>query len=238
MRSNGSFAESGTRSASSPFRTTAILESVRMRRRMRSTIPMALLAVSILSACGGKIGVDDRGDASVTGGSRAVAGRTGASDSGGASVGGAGGNRGSGDSTSAGGFDLVACNDGTGNLDCCPPGIDGARCESGWGCSTGCDTTGWRSSLMCGQDGRLTGALSIVACDRLIACKDGTGTMDCCPERSTEGATCDGSFSRCSPGGCRGGFKSYLYCGSEGILSAALGLLRCGIDAGQSGSGD
>lgn len=68
----------------------------------------------------------------------------------------------------------------------------------------------------------------------LVPCNDGTGAADCCPPEAAEGAACDVSVPRCSRGGCRAGFESYLYCGG-GTWSAGKGLFPCGADAGLSG---
>ena len=208
----------------------------------RSNSNLAFLAIPVLIGCGGavsdKTGVGDRGDAAAAGargsrGSGAASGRAGAVDGSGASGVSAGGAHGSGGSASAGGAGLVACNDGTGKMDCCPPSVvNGMPCDGSLsGCSTGCSSKGWMDGLSC-FNGRWTAGLGLFPCGGVKACNDGTGSADCCLDSATEGGGCDGTAARCSPGGCRGGLKNYLDC-TLGVWSAEVAPSPCGADAGQ-----
>jgi len=86
-----------------------------------------------------------------------------------------------------------------------------------------------------GGDGGVVAAEGSSAVSVLVACNDGTGDADCCPESATSGASCNSDtpcWTRCSSG--LGGEMSC----SGGIWSAGHGLFPCGPparDAGLSG---
>lgn len=202
-------------------------------------ITPALLAVPILVGCGGAVSDDARsrahGDAAAAG----AGGARGAGATSGETNAGAGSTQSSDGSTLDGGSGLVACNDGTGRMDCCPPSAEGGQpCDGSLpSCATPCSPDGWTGSALSCFDGKWIGTLGLFPCSGLVACNDGTGSADCCSESALEGRMCIESVARCSPGGCRHGFKSYLDC-AEQSWSAEPGLFPCGGDAGPSESGD
>lgn len=133
-----------------------------------------------------------------------------------------------------GGASLFPCGDGSGKADRCPPEAQAsAPCDPGIGvCRTRC-SGGTFGYFRCGSNGTWIEGQSLFPCGGVTACSDGTGSTDCCWNTAFEGGGCDGSASRCSPTGCQRGFKSYLYCGSDGVWVAGEGLFACGADGGR-----
>lgn len=207
---------------------------MRSRGARSGLVGMAVIA-TLATACGGtttgSVGHVER-DAETW--------NAGGSSAGGASAAGSSGQSGSVDMSGSGNAGgkaatarLVACNDGTGKMDCCVPDAYGAPCDVaiGW-CSSGCTTDGLFGSMQCGSNGVWESHyLGLLPCDRPVSCNDGTGRGDCCTTRVEDGRSCDGTMARCSQP-CRIGHTSYFYCGPEGVWLAGKGSFACGGDGG------
>jgi hypothetical protein len=146
----------------------------------------------------------------------------------------------------------VACNDGTGNTDCCPGDAEPGKPRNydGPACYTPC-SLGGRGHLGCGPPGRdgsrvwgTDVGIDICPPGPLFIdgggmtsltpgpCDDGTGLVDCCPpdlpgpfyQCAMEGATC---WLRCS-----NGMRQRLICSPGPEVTAIHGTEPCSNDGG------
>jgi hypothetical protein len=177
----------------------------------------------------------------------------GAAGSGSAGSGSAGsGSAGSGSAGSG----TVACDDGTGEADCCAdPAISGPCANEGLTCWTPCGfsspaaTDGYRGHKFCGG-GQWTAGLGLFPCSRAVAdgggagagtvaCDDGTGATDCCADPSptgacaNEGLTC---WTRCAfpSAAATDGYRGQKYC-AGGQWGSGHGLFPCSRAASDGG---
>ncbi len=103
----------------------------------------------------------------------------------------------------AGGGSLTqACNDGTGNTDCCPvDAADGLACNPAppWTCYTRCSSQGWRSTLSC-TSGAWVAGMGLVPCGPPDSGTDVSGSTAV----TTPTAACDDYFAAQYARGCGG----------------------------------
>jgi hypothetical protein len=193
-------------------------------------VRVAAIAMTV-AACGGVTAVSSTRIGDGPDGSSGGTTSTGGANAGRSGSAGASGSISSGGS--AGAFPLVACNDGSGESDCCSPGVDfGTPCKAGSAsCFTPCTPDGWRTVLFCNQGALVPppGA-GTQLCPGTTACNDGTGNTDCCWASARPGETCFNIGLRCSLG-CRNGFTGYRYCDGSN-WTAGQGLFACGADGG------
>jgi hypothetical protein len=174
---------------------------------------IAVILTGLVMSCGGETtgtgGHGDIGDAAA-GGSRSSSGSGGAGTS-------------SGGRTGSGGAGLVACNDGTGNTDCCPPSaLGGGVCDVNIrACSQGGCHGGWVSYLICAGNGTWVAQKGLLPCGApdaslwpcnctAVACAPGSHLVSapgqCCPTCQLCGvigqACANGGATCCSPLAC------------------------------------
>jgi hypothetical protein len=153
------------------------------RLRMTPSL-IAVILVAIATGCGGETTgtgthVDVSSDASA-GGSRSGTGGAGTSNGG------------------AGGSSLVACNDGTGNTDCCPPSaVEGDTCDASISkCSRrGCHA-GYTSYLYCGG-GTWSAGKGLFPCS-VDAGPDGSVSHMSCSQLQTAWSSFRESHGQCA----------------------------------------